>query len=194
MISYQFLLLQHFSNHKHLYIIESDELITTLMKIFLHNIFSLEIKLLEPQFLNPINTYHIQFGARTIYTQSIIHTGFLEALLTGSKLFIASLTRWRWTKILRWRQTLITYDLSASGKVWQISLTTDHNCLSFIFIFVLSVPILEDMFKLNLFRLRLSVLTEIRNYKSTSFQDLQISYSWVTLSATTLSGGPPGPG
>ena len=93
MISYKFLLLQHFSNHKHPQISESDELITTLMKIFLHNIFSFEIKLLEPQFLNPINTYHIQFGARTIYTQSVIHIGFLKALLTGSILFIASLTR-----------------------------------------------------------------------------------------------------
>ena len=159
MISYKFLLLQHFSNHKHPQIIESDELITTLMKIFLHNIFSFEIKLLEPQFLNLINTYHIQFGARTSSANWIkIVYCISETLTLNKNIELTTRTDHVW--------------LISIWKVWQISLTTEHNCLSFIFIFILSVPILEDMFKLNLFLLHLSALTEIRNYKSTSFQDL----------------------
>ena len=140
--------------------------------------------------LNTLHTYHNEFGAGTHDTRRIIHIDLIKTMLTGStNLLITSLIRWRWTIILRWRTAPVIYESSASGKVSKTSLTTEHNCSSFIFAHVSRFPIFEDTVKLNSFRLCSTVLTKIPKYKATSLQDQYTPYRWAISSAATLRRG-----
>ena len=61
-----------------------------------------------------------------------------------STVFITSLMRWRWTKVLRWRHAPIMEVLTASGKTSKTSITTEHSCSSEMVAYLLQLSVLSE--------------------------------------------------